>query len=74
MIGACGAAVCGLHRERIGALSLADYELPEGGVRRCGPREEALLRSMLPSHRVAEHAKRESTESSTVEGVPAAVA
>lgn len=55
MVGACGGYVQSLHRERIGAISLSAYpELREGSVMRAGPSEEALLRSMLPAHRVAD--------------------
>ena len=52
MLGACGGAVCALHRERIGGLSLHDYpELNEGQVLVAGEGEEAILRSMLPANR-----------------------
>ena len=55
MLAVCGAAVCALHRERIGALSLLDYpELQHGQVMALGEREEAILRTMLPVHRVAD--------------------
>ena len=58
MLGAVGASVDYLHRERIGSIRLSDYpQLSEpGSVYRAGPHEEELLRSMLPAHRVAEHA------------------
>ena len=55
MLGACGAYVEALHRERIGAISLANYPgLTEGGVLLAGAHEHDLLRSMLPAHRVAD--------------------
>tara|TARA_B100000768_G_scaffold93018_1_gene86978 strand:- start:390 stop:560 length:171 start_codon:yes stop_codon:yes gene_type:complete len=52
MLGACGAAVAALHRERIGGLLLADYpELAEeGSVLLASAREEELVRGTLPSH------------------------
>ena len=52
MLGACGAAVEGLHRESIGGIALKDLDLPEGAVMEAGTREVALLRAMLPAQRV----------------------
>jgi 16S rRNA pseudouridine516 synthase len=55
MLGVCGAAVCGLHRERIGAITLEDYpELREGMMTMLGDREDEALLAMLPSCRVAQ--------------------
>ena len=50
MLGACGAAVAALHRERIGGLLLSDYpELAEeGSVLLASAREEELVRGTLP--------------------------
>ena len=54
MLGACGAAVCALHRERIGGLSLCNYpELREGQLLLMADCELEILRSMLPAQRVA---------------------
>ena len=74
MLGACGAAVCALHRERIGALSLDDYpELAvEGSFLRAGAREEELLRTMLPLHRVAERTNGDRAHRDGQPEVPAA--
>ena len=49
MLGACGAAVAALHRERIGGLLLADYpELAEeGSVLLASAREEELVRGTM---------------------------
>ena len=67
MLGACGAAVCGLHRERFGGLSLRDYPaLREGQLMPMTERELDILRSMLPTHRVAE------SDSGGREGAPRA--
>ena len=60
MLGACGAAVEALHRERIGSLSLATcpagaglgLDLPEGGVREATEAELRLLHAMVPAARV----------------------
>lgn len=58
MLGACGASVEALHRERIGGLSLAacsaghGNDLPEGGVREATEAELRLLHAMVPAARV----------------------
>ena len=59
MLGACGAHVCALHRERIGGLSLADCEPPlaEGAVRALTEKERAILAADLAIGRQALHAR-----------------
>lgn len=60
MLGACGACVDALHRERIGGLYLTHFsELSEAGaVMVATEREVAILREMLPKNRVCCETRR----------------
>ena len=73
MLGACGASVDALCRERIGGLSLAGMPglAEEGAIVEAGEREVQLLRAMLPLERTESAETSEESAEGAAEDVAA---